>query len=64
MNKRLDKRHKRKVSRARERIIESQPDVRTPEQLKAAREASGGMTRRVDNSTSPYATSVKSEVAS
>lgn len=40
MDKRLLKRHKRKVSRARERIRVSEPDVRTPEQLRAAREAS------------------------
>jgi hypothetical protein len=39
MNKRLLKRHKRQVSRARERVRLSEPDVRTPEQLKAAREA-------------------------
>jgi hypothetical protein len=40
MNKRLMKRHKRQVSRARDRVRVSEPDVRTPEQLKAAREAS------------------------
>lgn len=40
MNKRLLKRHKRQVSRAKERVKLSEPDVRTPEQLKAAREAS------------------------
>ena len=40
MNKRLLKRHKRQVSRAKERVNLSEPDVRTPEQLKAAREAS------------------------
>jgi len=34
------KRHKRQVSRARQRVRVSEPDVRTPEQLKAAREAS------------------------
>jgi len=39
MNKRLLKRHKRQVSRARERVSLSEPDVRTPEQIKAAREA-------------------------
>ena len=64
MNIRLDKRHKRKVSRARDRVIESQPDIRTPEQLNAAREASGGITRRMDNSIRPYATSVKSKSTS
>lgn len=40
MNKRLTKRHKRQVSRARERIRLSEPDVRTQEQLQAARDAS------------------------
>ena len=40
MDKRLAKRHKRQVSRARERGGESEPDVRTSEQVKAAREAS------------------------
>jgi hypothetical protein len=40
MNKRLAKRHKRKVARARERMKLSEPDVRTPEQLASAREAS------------------------
>jgi len=37
---RLLKRHKRKVSRAKARVRLSEPDVRTPEQLRAAREAS------------------------
>lgn len=40
MNRRLEKRHKRQVARAKERVKLSEPDVRTPEQLKAAREAS------------------------
>ena len=40
MDKRLTKRHKRQVARARERVNLSEPDVRTPEQIKAAREAS------------------------
>lgn len=40
MDKRLAKRHKRQVSRAKERVSISEPDVRTPEQIKAAREAS------------------------
>lgn len=37
MNKRLLKRHKRQVSRAKERVRLSEPDVRTPEQVRAAR---------------------------
>jgi hypothetical protein len=40
MSKRLLKRHNRQVSRAKERVRLSEPDVRTPEQLRAAREAS------------------------
>ena len=40
MNKRLLKRHKRQVSRAKDRVRVSEPDLRTPEQLTAAREAS------------------------
>jgi hypothetical protein len=40
MDKRLQKRHKRQVARAKERVRVSEPDLRTPEQIKAAREAS------------------------
>lgn len=40
MNKRLEKKHKRRVSRAKDRIHLSEPDMRTPEQIRAAREAS------------------------
>ena len=40
MDKRLAKRHKRQVARARERVRVSEPDVRTHEQIEAAREAS------------------------
>jgi len=40
VNKRLLKRHKRQVSRAKERVKLSEPDVRTPEEISAAREAS------------------------
>jgi hypothetical protein len=40
MDKRILKRHKRQVARERERVRQSEPDVRTPEQVKAAREAS------------------------
>jgi hypothetical protein len=39
-SKRLLKRHKRKVSRAKENVKLSEPDLRTPEQIKAARDAS------------------------
>jgi len=41
MDKRLLKRHKRQVARAKENVKVSEPDVRTPEQIQAAREASG-----------------------
>ena len=40
MDKRILKRHKRQVQRAKARVKVSEPDVRTPEQLRAAREAS------------------------
>jgi len=40
MDKRLAKRHKRQVARARERVKLSEPDVRTPEQVTAAKAAS------------------------
>ena len=40
MNKRILKRHKRQVSRAKDRVRLSEPDLRTPEQLTAAREVS------------------------
>jgi hypothetical protein len=40
MDKRSLKRHKREVSRARKRVRLSEPDLRTPEQVRAAREAS------------------------
>ncbi len=39
MNKRLLKRHKRQVARAKEHVKLSEPDLRTPEQISAAREA-------------------------
>jgi hypothetical protein len=40
MDKRLAKRHKRQVARAKEHVKLSEPDLRTPEQIKAARDAS------------------------
>ncbi len=40
MDKRLEKRHKRQVARAKLHAKISQPDVRTPEEIRAAREAS------------------------
>ena len=40
MDKRLAKRHKRQVSREKSKVKLSEPDLRTPEQIEAAREAS------------------------
>ena len=40
MDKRLQKRHNRQVARARERVKLTEPDLRTEEEAKAAREAS------------------------
>jgi hypothetical protein len=45
MNKRLAKRHKRQVARAKQRVKFSEPDVRTPEQLAVARETSRAVSR-------------------
>ena len=73
MDKRLAKRHKRQVSRAKDQIRLSEPDVRTPEQLKAARETSRAVTgfhndpqahysnQPIRNSTGPAAESGESE---
>jgi hypothetical protein len=59
MDKRIAKRHKREVARARSRVKLSEPDVRTPEQIKAAREASRpdssrGDTHNVAASARPF----------
>jgi hypothetical protein len=76
MNNRLLKRHKRQVARAKERVRLSEPDLRTPELLAAAREASRPEAgRRTDrrrhysmpspNRAGPAATSaVKADVGS
>lgn len=40
MDKRLEKRHKRQVARAKQKVKISEPDVRTHEEIEAAREAS------------------------
>ena len=56
MNKRLLKRHKRQVSRAKERVRVSEPDLRTPEQLSAAREASRRVAGQHDVPRAPYST--------
>ncbi len=56
MNKRLLKRHKRQVARARERVKLSEPDLRTLEQLAAAREASRAVASRRNDPRAPYST--------
>jgi hypothetical protein len=40
MDKRLAKQHKRRVARSKMNLKQSEPDVRTREQIEAAREAS------------------------
>jgi hypothetical protein len=64
MDKRLAKRHKRQVARAREHVKLSEPDLRTPEQIQAAREASratrgGSSDGNVRNSTPVRSTHVQ-----
>ena len=56
MNKRLLKRHQRQVARAKERIKLSEPDVRTPEELAAAREASRTVANRRTDPRPHYST--------
>ena len=56
MNKRLAKRHKRQVARAKERVKVSEPDVRTPEQLAAARESSRAVSRLRNDPNANYFT--------
>ena len=45
MNRKLLKRHKRQVARTKERMKVPEPDVRTPGQLAAMREASSAVSR-------------------
>lgn len=49
MDKRLAKRHKRQVLRSREKVRLSEPDLRTPDQMVAARLASRPDLRRDKN---------------
>ena len=49
MDKRLAKNHKRKVERARAKVKISEPDVRTQEEIEAAREASRAATTHNNN---------------
>ena len=55
MDKRLLKRHKRQVSRAKQHVKVSEPDLRTPEQVTAAREVSRSVGSRRDALREPYA---------
>ncbi len=55
MNKRLLKRHQRQVSRARQHVKVSEPDVRTPAQVTAARDQSRSVASRRDALRKPYA---------
>ena len=66
MNKRLMKRHKRQVLRAKERVRVSEPDLRTPQQLTAARETSRSMAGARTAPRAPYSTpapAARAEVA-
>ena len=54
MNKRLLKRHKRQVSRAKEQVKLSEPDLRTPQELSAAREVSRSLVGRHNLPREPY----------
>ena len=56
MNKRLLKRHKRQVARAKTAVKLSEPDMRTPEQLATAREASRAVTGRRNAPRPHYST--------
>ena len=60
MNKRLEKRHKRQVARAKGSVKVSEADVRTPEQLAAAREVSRSLGGRRSEARANYATTPKS----
>ncbi len=55
MDKRLLKRHKRQVARAKDRVRVSEPDLRTPEERKAAQEASGAISGRANATNTNYA---------
>jgi hypothetical protein len=56
MNKRLEKRHKRQVSRTRGRVKTSTPDLRTPEQLRAVRQASRALVGHGSRTPALYST--------
>jgi hypothetical protein len=56
MDKRILKRHKREVARAKARVRLSEPDLRTPEQVTAAREASRPAAGRRNGPQALYST--------
>jgi hypothetical protein len=56
MDKRLQKRHKRQVARAKEKVKLSEPDLRTPEQVTAAREAGRTASGRRTDSNANFPT--------
>ncbi|MEJ7607688.1 MAG: hypothetical protein WKF37_15795 [Bryobacteraceae bacterium] len=49
MDKRLEKRHKRQVERSKMKVKVSEPDVRTHEEIEAARDASRADSSRAGN---------------
>ena len=55
MDKRLLKRHQRQVKRAKERVRVSEPDLRTPEQVSAAKEISRSVAGQHHVPRPPYA---------
>lgn len=55
MDKRLDKRHKRQVKRAKKQAQSTEPELRTLEQVKATREASQSPSTRRNDPTPLYA---------
>ena len=55
MNKRLEKRHKRQVTRARERVKLSAPDLRIAGTTEAVREASRALVGHGSRPPAPYA---------
>ena len=64
MTDRIAKRHKRQVARQKARVKVSEPDLRTPEQVRAAREASRPAASRQRDSLPPHTGgSAKSQAA-
>lgn len=64
MDKRLEKRHKRQVARAKKKVRLSEPDVRTQEQIEAARAASRADTNHGSKSrVAPSSGSLRSTFA-